>query len=104
MRPPVFVRLWGLGDKALEPWARAELDAFRDSGALTEVVFARSPERVADLLAGRLDAARTTLERGGTVYVSGNETMGVEVDAMLSGALGALRADAADDLRYIVST
>lgn len=63
---------------------------------------AHRPQRVTDLLTPGLvrDVAAN-----GWVYVSGNESMGLAVDARLTEILGeAWREWAHDELRYIVST
>lgn len=94
--------VWGVGDKELAPWVQDELSAHLDSGALAQLYAARRPQRVTDLLTPDLvrEVAAT-----GWVYVSGNESMGVEVDVRLTEILGAAwRQRAHDELRYIVST
>ncbi|ALJ21831.1 hypothetical protein AOA12_18785 [Microbacterium sp. No. 7] len=95
--------VWGLGDKGLAPWIERELDGHLASGALDRVELAHAPRRVTDLLAPQLAEARDLVAAGGSVYVSGNSAMADAVDALLTGALGAERARAHAELRYIVS-
>lgn len=89
--------VWGLGDKELAPWVFEELAKHRETGALRSVVFARRPDRVTDLLDERIPAPRA-------VYVSGNETMGATVDALLRERWSDDLVDAMSaDMSYIAS-
>ncbi len=94
--------LWGIGDKTLEPWVHAELDEHLATGGLAALRIVQTPERVPGALA-TLSGLPDLTE--GWIYVSGNEDMGRDIDALLSGLLGrdALRR-LSEQLRYIVST
>ncbi|MBX3094294.1 MAG: hypothetical protein KF680_07150 [Cryobacterium sp.] len=93
---------WGVGNKRLEPWVVDELHTHTESGRLAELTIVRSPDRVTGALATKLARAHVGAD---WIYVSGNEDMGRDVDALLSGLFGAdtLRA-MSNELRYIVST
>lgn len=96
--------VWGLGDKVLEPWMQEELRQHRDTGALRSVEIVRSPERVTAAAARCAAEVRSLIAHGGWIFVSGNDRMAHDVDALIRGALGAdLHNQASRDLRYIVS-
>ncbi len=89
--------VWGLGDKELEPWVFQELARFREAGVLGRVDFARRPDRVTDILRPMIQAPRS-------IYVSGNEDMGVAVDWMLRESWGDSTVEALqNDMTYIAS-
>lgn len=89
--------VWGLGEKELAPWIFEELAGHRAAGRLNGVTFARRPDRVTDLLDERITAPRA-------VYVSGNESMGAAVDALLRERWGDDIVDGlAADMTYIAS-